>query len=490
MIASDRPLEDVQAALHGWFKVTVGAAAEVDRTYYDTFDGLLYDAGLTLSIQGGVRTLTTRDGTPPESGVSAESVIGVRALLPVAKVRLRTQILNVLDERDKTVCRIVLEAPEGLPERVRLLGMRGYDRERDRINEFLVASGLFAPARAPLVDDAVLAADGNPAGTRSKVEVGIDAGDRADVAVASVLARLTEIMDANLPGTLADTDTEFLHDYRVAIRRTRAVMRELRGVFPATRLDRLRAEFKWLQEVTGPTRDLDVYLLEFERLRQVAPPGMRPDLDPLLAVLRIWHAAARKQMDSDLASERARALRVDWGRLVSQLPALAEEERPGVPHQIRPDAARPIDEVAAERIWRLHRRMVKMGRAITADSDPEEYHELRKKGKELRYMLELFALPLHDPDVIKPMIRALKGLQDVLGVHQDRDVQAVMLKRLGEQVAAQPGGPAALMAMGALLDRIQGEARTARNQFAASFDEFASDAQRKLVEETFKQAAK
>lgn len=481
LISSDRPLEEVQAALHGWFTITVGASAEVERTFYDTFDGLLYHAGLTLSIQGGVRTLTTRDGSQPESGVTAERVAGVRALLPIAKVRLATQILNVLDERDKTVCRIVLEAPVGLRERARLVALRGYERERDRINELLVEGRSFGPSDAPLVDDAVLAAGGNPAGTSSKLDVSIDSSDRADTAAASVLSRLIEIMDANLPGTLADTDTEFLHDYRVAIRRTRAVMRELHGVFPATQIDRLRGEFKWLQEVTGPTRDLDVYLLEFERLRQVAPPGMRPDLDPLLAVLRSWHATAREQMESDLASERALALRADWGRLVTLLTGPGEDGRA--------DAARPIGEAAGERIWRLHRRMVKMGRAITADSDPEQYHELRKKGKELRYMLELFAAPLYDPDVVKPLIRALKGLQDVLGIHQDRDVQAAMLKRLGEQVAVQPGGTAALMAMGALLERIQTEAKTARSQFAASFAEFASDAQRELVDETFKRAA-
>jgi CHAD domain-containing protein len=481
VISSDPALEEVQAALRGCFTIAVGEVAEVERTYFDTFDGLLYDAGLVLSIQGGVRTLTTRDGSPPERGVSAESVAGVRALRPVAKLRLSTRIVNVMDEREKTVCRIVLEAPIGLRERARLVAMRGFDTERDRIKELLVQSGCFALAEQPLVDDAVVAAGGKPEGTSSKVEVKIASNELADTAAAAVLSRLIEVMDANLPGTLADTDTEFLHDYRVAIRRTRAVMRELQGVFPAAQIARLRAEFKWLQEVTGPTRDLDVYLLEFERLRQVAPPGMRADLDPLLAVLRNWHASARKQMDEDLASERARALRIEWGRLVSQLT--------GLPQEGRPDAGRPISQVAGERIWRLHRRMVKMGRAIKPKSDPSEYHELRKKGKELRYMLELFAAPLYDSTVVRPLIKALKGLQDVLGVHQDRDVQAVMLKHLGGEVARQPGGTAALMAMGALLERIEQEAHAARGEFAASFAEFASGAQRKLVANTFKPAA-
>jgi CHAD domain-containing protein len=162
----------------------------------------------------------------------------------------------------------------------------------------------------------------------------------------------------------------------------------------------------------------------------------------------------------------------------------------GLTAEGRPDAGRPITEVSGERIRRVHRRMVKMGRAITPDSRPEQYHELRKQGKELRYLLELFALPLHDADVVKPMIRALKGLQDVLGTHQDRDVQVQTLKELGEQVAVEPGGPAALMAMGALLERLEAEAQSARDQFAERFAEFASDAQRELVDTTFKPPAR
>ena len=72
------------------------------------------------------------------------------------------------------------------------------------------------------------------------------------------------MIDANLDGTIADIDTEFLHDFRVAVRRSRAVQRELRGVFPPEELARFRTEFRWLQQVTGDARDLDVYVLEFD----------------------------------------------------------------------------------------------------------------------------------------------------------------------------------------------------------------------------------
>jgi CHAD domain-containing protein len=129
--------------------------------------------------------------------------------------------------------------------------------------------------------------------------------------------------------------------------------------------------------------------------------------------------------------------------------------------------------------------MVRMGRAITPESPPEDYHELRKKGKELRYLLELFAKPLFDGEVVRPMIRSLKGLQDVLGVHQDREVQMEMLREIAHSLVSKPGGAGALMAIGVLLERREDDAETARGSFAASFAEFASAAQCKLVADAF-----
>ena len=51
---------------------------------------------------------------------------------------------------------------------------------------------------------------------------------RADAAAALIAGRLVELIEANLPGTLADIDSEFLHDLRVGVRRTRSAQRQLR----------------------------------------------------------------------------------------------------------------------------------------------------------------------------------------------------------------------------------------------------------------------
>ena len=100
--------------------------------------------------------------------------------------------------------------------------------------------------------------------------------------------------------------------------------------------------------------------------------------------------------------------------------ALADAQQPGDAGQF---AAVPVEAVTGARIRHVYRRMVRDGRAIGADSPDEALHDLRKRGKELRYLLEFFG-GLFPAEVVKPMVAALKDLQDVLGRFQDRTVQA------------------------------------------------------------------
>jgi CHAD domain-containing protein len=148
----------------------------------------------------------------------------------------------------------------------------------------------------------------------------------------------------------------------------------------------------------------------------------------------------------------------------------------------------PIEAVAGARIRSVYRRMVRDGGRIADDSDPEALHDLRKRGKELRYLLELFGSPFPN-EVVKPMISTLKDLQDVLGRFQDRAVQAEELRGLADDLAAEPGGPAALLALGPVLDAVLADQRAARLRFAEAFAPFAASEQRRLVRDTFPKRA-
>ncbi|HEV7885872.1 MAG TPA: CHAD domain-containing protein, partial [Solirubrobacteraceae bacterium] len=306
--------------------------------------------------------------------------------------------------------------------------------------------------------------------------VRLDGEARADAAAVTIARRLLDVVEANLPGTLDDVDSEFLHDLRVAVRRTRALQRELAGVFPPEPLRVFRDGFRELQAITGPTRDLDVQLLEFDDLSASLPEDAAGDVAPLRRLLEDHLRAARAAMVRDLRARRTRALLDNWSDVLA---GLVDSDLDG-----RPDAARPVADVAGERIAAVYRRMVRMGRKIGDDSPAEALHDLRKKGKELRYLLEFFA-SLYPAEVIKPMLGSLKGLQDVLGRFQDREVQADRLRSLGDEVAALEGGAPALMAMGVLVQQLTADQTAAREEFGQSFTAFSAKEQRRLVEQTF-----
>ncbi len=500
-------LDAVTERLSARLTVAAGEAQATDRTFYDTFDGLLRADGRSvvhehvrlsvIELATGLedagqpmpqptQPLLIGDLDPGRMRDALAPVVELRALLPLVHLHSRSRTLSVLDEERKTVVRMILEEPAvvasasrhiPLRPRLRLTAVRGYAEELERVARELTGTLGFVAADQPLVDEAVRAAGGVPGGISSKIELALAPTQRADAAAAAVLRALLEVIEANLDGTIAGIDSEFLHDFRVSVRRSRSVQREFKKVFPPAALERFRHEFKWLQQVTGDTRDLDVYVVEFDALSSLVPEAMRADLLPLLGVLEARRQHARREMARALRSGRATQLLQDWAAFLEELVEL--------PLAGRERAQLPVAEVAAARIVKVYRRMLKMGKAIGPSSPAEDFHALRKRGKELRYLLELFGAPLFDAEVVKPMVKALKALQDVLGRHQDREVQIALLHSLADEVDSRPGGPAALMAIGVLIERLAADERQARSDFAARFDAFASSGQRKRVRETF-----
>ena len=295
----------------------------------------------------------------------------------------------------------------------------------------------------------------------TKVALELPPGTRADVAAGAVLSRLADIAEENLPGAVGGADPEFLHDLRVSVRRARSVLRELDGVHPRKPRKHLRAELKWLQAVTGPVRDLDVQLEEWEETLALLPEERREELTPLRIRLEGRLLTERAALVDALRSPRFAATLEAWRELAALPPGDGKA---------RPDAGRPIEDVAGRRIRKVYRRMIHEGRRIADDTPDEALHDLRKRGKELRYLLELFG-GLFGDEVVQPMVKTLKGLQDVLGRFQDRSVQR-------ESLADEPEAEA-------LREALVEDQRHARADFAERFAAFAADEQRALVKATF-----
>ncbi|HEU5267704.1 MAG TPA: CHAD domain-containing protein, partial [Jatrophihabitans sp.] len=194
--------------------------------------------------------------------------VWVRALVPYATTRSAGRTFSLLNTDDKTVARVtwwtsaVTGRQPGIAPRIHVASLRGYERDAKTAKQLLRANAPVAGARQSWFAGVLLAANGGrpdrPAG-RARAEM--TARQPAALAVATALLDYLDDLEANVAGAIDDVDTEFLHDLRVAVRRTRSVLKLLGDVLPDGTVSRVAPEFRWLGQITTPTRDLDVYLL-------------------------------------------------------------------------------------------------------------------------------------------------------------------------------------------------------------------------------------
>ena len=291
----------------------------------------------------------------------------------------------------------------------------------------------------------------------------LDADHRADAVTKRILLDLLDAIEANVEGARLGADSECLHDLRVATRRTRSVLGQIKEVFPADVTRLYRERFAWLQRVTGPVRDLDVYLLSFDDYRDSLSPSLRPWLEPWREWLIARREHERRTLIEWLDSSEFQTLRGNWRDFLSE----------PVPDQpVARNAARSIKSLADERIRRLAKRVRREGRAIGSESPATDLHELRKSCKKLRYLMEFMA-PLYPDEEIRPLIKTLKRLLDWLGAHQDLAVQTAHLQEMAEDMRHDTSvATGALLAMGALIANLAARQRAARDGFAEVFATF------------------
>jgi CHAD domain-containing protein len=123
-------------------------------------------------------------------------------------------------------------------------------------------------------------------------------------------------------------------------------------------------------------------------------------------------------------------------------------------------AHEPVTTVAPDLVSRRHRKWLKAGKRLADAPSPEDYHELRKEGKRLRYTLE-FLTDVYGKKPVGKLVGPLKELQDGLGRHQDAIVAADLL----EGLAADGGrrlSPLTAFKMGVLSERYLQEAADLR----------------------------
>jgi CHAD domain-containing protein len=201
---------------------------------------------------------------------------------------------------------------------------------------------------------------------------------------------------------LADEDPEGVHQLRVAVRRLRAVLKSwsVGG--------ELRAELRWFFGELGPVRDLDVLLDRFRADTAGFSADELAAVERLLTGLVAERERARRRAAKALRSKR-------HARLLTALGAAT----PGP----RTTTVDPVAEIA-----KPHRRLRAAVKAMGPDPADQELHDLRILGKKLRYAAELAG------KAAKPLVKATKELQDLLGEHQDSCIAETRLRGLLTEV--------------------------------------------------------
>jgi CHAD domain-containing protein len=223
-----------------------------------------------------------------------------------------------------------------------------------------------------------------------------------------------------------------------------------------------RGEFRWLGEVTGPVRDLDVYLEHLPAYRALLPADAADALEPFRVFLQRHRRTERRRLLRRLASPRLARLLADWQRF------LAADDGSAWPDS----AGRPTGEMARRHIWKLYRRFLRQGTAIGDESPEHALHRLRITGKKLRYLVEFFRT-LYPPAEVALLLKAMKGIQDFLGSYQDLTVQRERLVELAGQMQTEGGAtPATIAALELLVNRLRQQQQRLRQEFPERFRVF------------------
>lgn len=242
----------------------------------------------------------------------------------------------------------------------------------------------------------------------------------------SVLLGQAESLNQLHRGVMLGLDDEFLHQYRIALRRSRAVAESLAEVTENKSLKSHISHLKRHAQATSNLRDLHVFRQDL--------PQLCSDQPELLRALEQWVCARvdkeQKKLAKRLASKRYRQSLHSW-----------EDELQS--RQFR----KLIDKLSTRDIQKSVEHRLRMFNRKTAellhDSPDEDIHNLRKLLKRIRYLMEL------DIDSWKSALKTLRQRQDLYGRFQDLHVQIELVKRFASNYPEDPNG-----ALQALLDHL------------------------------------
>ncbi|NOD46016.1 CHAD domain-containing protein [Ruegeria sp. HKCCD5849] len=399
----------------------------------------------------------------------------LRALMQIGAGKLEEKNFVVLDELQKTQVRGVIwsmTSTSGQATLVRLQRLRGYERTYQKV------STAFADLPDCAKDVEALYAGLFPGMEtyRAKPDIQLGRAEPSIEVAADIIHTYLKVARQNESGMVADIDTEFLHDYRVSLRKIRSVISLFKGVFSEDQTVELKRVFSDIMAPTGRMRDLDVYLLEKDMYFNLIPEYLHSGLQAMFDRFQSERGQELSRLSRRL---RSKAYATSMKHLIETFDGIGQLQ-PG------PNADRGAYDYACALIWKRYRKVCKIARGITDDTPDETVHNLRIDCKKLRYLMEFFA-PLFDAKGFKLILKPLKKLQDNLGLFNDYSVQQEALLAFVSQQSNTQGRVDAQvgLAVGGLIAVLDQRQKSERSRVIASFQHFDSPETRNLFRSLF-----
>lgn len=272
-----------------------------------------------------------------------------------------------------------------------------------------------------------------------------DAEASASEHLKSALARHVGWLLAHDPGTRLGIESESLHQMRVATRRLRAVLRACRPILLPAWAMSLQQEVKWLSEILGPARDLDVQISYFAEESARLDVRDRAMLTQFISHLRSQRDTVQKVMLGELTSAR-------YFDLIRRL-----EQAVAAPSLV--ESSLNIDQLAKREFKKL-RKAIKGLRDSPSDL---ALHKVRIKAKRARYAADLAGRSVNKSGAY--FVKSTRAAQDLLGIHQD----AIQAERHVRQFLNHAASIRAGFLAGRMVERQRQRRETVRNEMKLLF---------------------
>jgi len=396
----------------------------------------------------------------------------IRAFIKLCSITTLIRSYHILDVNEKTIGVLTFTSlsPTGKNNNApfvslfSLIPLRGYHEEIEKAVRHKSHGSALDFKELFLL---IMAASGqNVQGYSSKISLSLDADASIHESTQRLLQVTLSILHKNEHGIKNNIDTEFLHDYRVAVRRTRSILKQLKGVYDPIETAFYLNAFKEIGKQTNQLRDSDVYLLKQQTYFHYLPPFLQQSLKPFFNDIADARKKLHQQFCRYLESCDYQTFLHKWNKFVHQ---------ESLPDSVQaPDASHSTRAVAACTIKKAWKKVIRHGRQISSETTDTELHALRIDCKKLRYLLEFFS-SIYPHKTINPVIRQMKELQENLGDFVDFSVQLKFLHERLTSVSENEKDPLYAASMGGLMATLFQKQEEVRRKFHKIFRSFDND---------------